>query len=208
MKTYAMSDIHGRMDVFSEMLALVALDDPEVRLVLLGDYIDHGFRHPEVYAALKALKDAHPGNVIVLKGNVDVAFLEENGVALSGELRRWVSHLPVHFETERQIFVHAGIDEEAGDLWRWASEDWYFLGKYPAATGPFYKDVIAGHVGTTTFCGEPRVWWDGEAHYYIDGSVESTGTIPLLAYDDATGRYTTFERTSTGAWAEVPVTAG
>lgn len=96
------------------------------------------------------------------------------------------------------------MDEEAGDEWKWASEDWYFYSKYPAATGPFYKDVIAGHVGTFELCGENRVFWDGASHYYVDGSTEESGVVPVLCYDDATNAYTTFEREN-DSWAEVPV---
>ena len=29
----------------------------------------------------------------------------------------WIEQMPSYFETENQIFVHAGVDEEAGEYW-------------------------------------------------------------------------------------------
>ncbi|MCM1104804.1 MAG: hypothetical protein NC409_11950 [Clostridium sp.] len=40
-----------------------------------------------------------------------------------------------YYTAGHTIFVHAGIDEEAGDLWEWETGDEIFVGKYPAETG-------------------------------------------------------------------------
>ena len=40
MRIYAMSDIHGCLEPFRAALSAVDLDDPESKLVLLGDYCD------------------------------------------------------------------------------------------------------------------------------------------------------------------------
>lgn len=104
----------------------------------------------------------------------------------------WLRGLPYYYETETQIFVHAGVDEEAGEDWKWGTEDRYYTEKHPAVTGRFYKDVIAGHVGTCWLAGDPGfhdVYWDGESHYYIDGTVVKSGYLPVLAYDEGSGRY-------------------
>ena len=69
------------------------------------------------------------------------------------ELIAWMRNLPYYYETDKQIFVHAGIDEEAGEWWEWGTSDYYFVNKYPATTGEFYKDIIAGHVGTASISG-------------------------------------------------------
>ena len=29
----------------------------------------------------------------------------------------WIQQMPLYFETKSQIFVHAGVDEEAGEYW-------------------------------------------------------------------------------------------
>lgn len=249
---YAVSDIHGELEIFQRTIAPVALDDPENKLVLLGDYIDYGPQSGETLRYIYKLQQEHGKNqVIVLKGNHEADLLEwldtyegTPGVldwsdwlrgdmavgfntlrtlltraqwvwlrryapslpetalnvkaarfVLDGnrELVEWLRGLPCYYETERQIFVHAGVDEEAGDLWPWGTEEDVFLGKYPASTGPFYKDVVAGHVGTAGLAGDPehhRVFWDGESHYYIDGTVTESGILPLLKYDTCSGRYT------------------
>lgn len=209
---YAMSDIHGQEAPFEEALSLVDLGDPDVMLVLCGDYIDHGWQAPEWFDRIRRLQEAHPGQVVVLKGNHEEAYLEAYGGTLPPETRRWMRDLPLFYETDRQIFVHAGIDEEAEGLWRVACEDWYFLEKVPPSFGPFPKDIVAGHVGAYGLCGENRVFWDGEAHFYLDGSTERSGVVPVLKYDSATGRYTTFWRAQTSdgacAWCEEPVYPG
>ena len=107
--------------------------------------------------------------------------------ATSGDLLRWLRRLPYFYETERQIFVHAGVDEEAGEDWEWGTPGYVYVGKYPAADGAFYKDIIAGHIGTASLSGDPDfhgVWHDGASHWYIDGTVTVSGRIPVLAYDE------------------------
>ena len=77
--------------------------------------------------------------------------------------------LPLFYETDTQIFVHAGVDEEAGEWWKWTSED-MFLNKYPIRTGTFYKDVISGHISTKAISGRKGfhdIYWDGQSHYFL-----------------------------------------
>ena len=107
----------------------------------------------------------------------------------------WIATLPKYCETDTQIFVHAGVDEEAGEGWKWGASDSTFLWTFQAAKGHFYKDVIAGHLGTC----EPQlsgdrsfhdIFHDGESHFYIDGSVyRKGGKLNLLAFDETNGAY-------------------
>lgn len=113
-------------------------------------------------------------------------------LSTNAELMKWLRKLPYFYETEKQIFVHAGIDEEAGDLWKLATEEYMFVSKFPATKGKFYKDIIAGHIGTATASGIPGyqgVYFDGQSHYYIDGSVSASGSVPILTYDEKTEKY-------------------
>lgn len=110
------------------------------------------------------------------------------------ELIDWIRRMPSYFETDRQIFVHAGVDEEAGEYWMWGTSDDILLGKFPASKGKFYKTIVAGHVGTgTRDLANDRiyhdVYYDGESHYYIDGSVYKGGKLLLLGYDEADETY-------------------
>lgn len=110
------------------------------------------------------------------------------------KLIRWVRRMPSYFEAESQIFVHAGVDEDAGEYWMYGTSDDIFWGKFPATKGKFYKTIIAGHVGTgdRTLADDRNyhdVFYDGESHYYIDGSVYKGGKLLLLAYDEESGKY-------------------
>lgn len=111
-------------------------------------------------------------------------------MAANPELAEWLRGLPYFYETEGQIFAHAGIDEESGEWWPWATPEYTFTGKFPPETGQFYKDIIAGHVGTSGLAGDPAyhgVFWDGQSHYYIDGSIQRSGRLNLLAWEEERG---------------------
>ncbi len=116
-------------------------------------------------------------------------------LSAGGDLIRWLRGLPCFYETEKQIFVHAGVDEEAGEWWPWVTTECIFTQKFPAAAGPFLKDVIAGHIGTGTLTDDPvfhGVYHDGASHYYIDGSIQMDGQLNVLIYDTDTEEYTWF----------------
>ena len=78
-----------------------------------------------------------------------------------GDLLKWllnISKQSRYFETDQQIFVHAGILEEAEDLWKHGTPKEYFTQKYPAETGCFYKDIIAGHISSAEIA-KKRISW-------------------------------------------------
>ena len=109
-----------------------------------------------------------------------------------GGLIAWMRTMPCYYETESQIFVHAGVDEEAGREWKLGTSEEVLLAKNPLTTGKFYKDVIAGHIGTGAISGDPHyhdVFYDGESHYFIDGTVVVSKNIPVLCYDEVTKKY-------------------
>ena len=108
------------------------------------------------------------------------------------ELIRWLQGLPYYYETKGQIFVHAGVDEEAAEWWQLGTPESTFVGKFPATTGRFYKDIVAGHVAASTVAGDRNhegIYFDGKSHFYIDGAVYRTGRLLCLACDEQTGRY-------------------
>ena len=136
--------------------------------------------------------------------NDDYSFLIEAGKVIKAdivknhaELIQWLKQLPYFYETENQIFVHSGIDEEAGEYWKWGCENNYFCSKYPYTTGKFYKDIIAGHIGTFAIANDKnyhQVFWDKKSHFYIDGTTEVSKFVPVLKYDTAIKQYTSFEK--------------
>lgn len=53
--------------------------------------------------------------------------------------------------------------------------------------------------------GNPRfhdIYYDGESHYYIDGTVLDSGVIPVLMVDTDTDKY--YRLTETGNWLILP----
>lgn len=109
-------------------------------------------------------------------------------------LIQWIKNMPLYYELEKQIFVHAGVDEDAGEYWMWGTSENTLLGKFPATKGKFYKKIVAGHVGTGSrdLAGDWNyhdVYFDGESHYFVDGSVYKGGKLILLAYDEEEDKY-------------------
>ncbi|WP_337103687.1 metallophosphoesterase [Paenibacillus sp. YIM B09110] len=213
-----MSDIHEELDLFKETLRLVDLSG-ENRLVLLGDYIDIHSQDLSILHFIKELQEMHKELVIVLAGNHELLLLEDIHSKASSfnnaAVIRWLKGLPFYYETDTQIFVHAGVDEEAEELWKWGSEDYYFCSKYPHTTGKFYKDIIAGHIATSEISGDAdyhNVYWDKQSHFYIDGDTRVSKTIPVLKYDTASGIYSSFEKRKQDggsfAWQEYVVKKG
>jgi serine/threonine protein phosphatase 1 len=151
--------------------------------------------------------------VCVLRGNHELALLDwadAGMIELPAPAERWLRGLPAIVEKDQQIFVHAGIDEEAGQWWRLGYEDWYFCSKFPATFGSYDKDIIAGHVGAPGLAGDDNyegVFWDGESHYYIDGSTELTGRITVLRYSVVRGTYDQRIVTAQGAGPWEPIEA-
>ena len=98
-----------------------------------------------------------------------------------------------YYETDSQIFVHAGIDEEAGNLWKDLTSPEMFTNKFPITTGRFHKDIISGHVASwevakdKTYQG--KIYHDSKSHYFIDGDATYSKTIPVICYDTITQKY-------------------
>ena len=102
------------------------------------------------------------------------------------DLITWMSKMPLYYTYDNNIYVHAGIDEEAEDLWELGTSEEMFLWKYPPTTGEFYMTIISGHTGTPELACDPGfhdIFFDGQSHYFIDGTVKESGVIPVLVYD-------------------------
>ena len=98
-----------------------------------------------------------------------------------------------YYETETQIFVHAGIDEEAGKLWKELTSSEIFTNKFPITTDRFHKAIISGHIASWEVAKDRRylgkIYYDSKNHYFIDGDVTNSKTIPVLYYDTITQKY-------------------
>ena len=73
LENFAIGDIHGRLDLFKQLVDVIAADDAErgtaqTALILLGDYVDRGPQSAELLAYLRQYI-APAGNVTFLMGN-------------------------------------------------------------------------------------------------------------------------------------------
>ena len=128
MKIYCMSDIHGFIDVFKENLSIIDdnLKSEDSKLILLGDYIHGGHGNYEVcHTVIKLQEKYGTDKVIALLGNHERCCLEDRMLIeesslynekIESVLLDWFCELPLYHVIENNIFVHAGIDEDAGDL--------------------------------------------------------------------------------------------
>lgn len=133
-------------------------------------------------------------------GTIDAvnATLKREIVARHGDLIAWLRQLPLYYETPTHIYVHAGVDEEAGPMWRALTTDEMLTEKFPPSLGAHTvgKVIVAGHVGVGPLharegrmrCWEPYV---DAGHVYLDGRVEDTGVLNVMRYDSVS-RTTSF----------------
>lgn len=194
---YAMSDMHGDMEAFGRAMSVVDLDDPDNMVVFCGDYMPPPDGDFALIREVMKLQDEYPGQVVALMGNHEHRFVEEYRFTdyEDDPAFAWMKMLPYYYETEDQIFVHAGVDEEAWDLWKVGTSEDDLCEKPFWDEGEFLKDIIAGHIGTWNMAGDEDfhdVYWDGASHYYLDGTVQKSGQIPVLKYDTKHKRYTAF----------------
>ena len=212
MKIFAMSDIHGCLDAFLDALSLVDLDDNSNKLILCGDYIHRGYDSYSVVEKIMELKKKYKKRVIVLMGNheedaVEYGFIVDDYCVkeLYDEERDkkcldFISRLDLYYNyKEEVVFCHAGVNEEAGEYWEVGTGDYYYTGKFPAETGKFCINIVAGHIAASNVAGNPKhkgVYYDGKSHYFIDGSTERTGYVPVLMYDTEEKKF--YEVTKSG----------
>lgn len=203
---YAMSDIHGCYKEFLKALELIDLSGNN-KLILLGDYIHGGKDSYKVLEKIIELQKKYgKDKVVALMGNHEEMVIEfgepiDNNYKNTGKKKisnsyylNWMKSLKRYYVEGKTIFVHAGIDEESGDLWKIGTDDYTFTEKYPAQLGKFNCDmkIVAGHVGTSEISSNPDfhdIYFDGQSHYYIDGTVIISGKIPIIAVDTKNDKY-------------------
>ncbi len=138
---YAMSDIHGCLDAFNEALQLVDLSGDN-KLVLLGDYIHGGQDNYGTLDRIIELERSYgKDKIIVLAGNhEDMACdgrwpIGEDRFSGSGVDKddnryiSWMRKLRRYYVEGNTIFVHAGVDEEAEDMWKWGTDKYTMVEK-------------------------------------------------------------------------------
>ena len=159
MRIYAMSDIHGCIDAFLDALSIVDLEDKNNKLILCGDYIHGGSNSYGVVEKIMDLKKKYKSRVIVLMGNHEESALDSGEIVDDYSVNEeydekrdkkcldFISHLELYYKYKDEVlFCHAGVDEEAGEYWEAGTADYFYTGKYPAETGSFCINIVAGHI--------------------------------------------------------------
>lgn len=204
-------------DSLGVLAAAKALSDshPDQVIALAGnhevwflDWLDADDADPTWLLAdtgLVTIKSFLPAEIIeravaeLAGGTIDVvnATLKREVLNRHGDLIAWLRERPLYYETPTHIYVHAGVDEEAGPMWKAMTTDEMLTEKFPPSLGPTSvgKDVVAGHTGVGPLharegrmkCWEPYV---DAGHVYLDGRVEDTAQLNVMQYDSATGTTT------------------
>lgn len=133
-KTFAVGDIHGRYDLFTEAIRRIEEASPSGgTVVFLGDYIDRGSQSQEVVEALMAgpkepdrwawvcLKGNHESMMVSAVrgpyvdgwlGNGGLQTLASFGGEMPEQVVEWADKLPMYHSDGKRLFVHAGVDPQ------------------------------------------------------------------------------------------------
>ncbi len=164
---YAITDIHGRLDLLEQAINYIRSVDTTPRIIGLGDYIDRGPRSRDVIEYLmnsdiECLTGNHEDmfRAAVYDGldpeSGSYKFWATNGGSAcemsyagdKGLMRKhadWMATLPTKIETPMNIFVHAGLnpDKSVGGQSR---EDMIWIRqKFLFSHHDFGKHVVHGH---------------------------------------------------------------
>ena len=147
---------------------------------------DVEYRTTRTFLTEKQMEELHR----IYQREEKLAFMINTIKSNHRDLLTWINQLPLYHETDSQIFVHAGVDEDIPEEeLEWCTigtGEWTFLGKYPPTKGKFYKDIIAGHVSAKKVARDKYfegIYFDGASHFYIDGSGGNRHSLLCLAYD-------------------------
>lgn len=142
------SDIHGQLDVFKNLLDKVEFSDSDI-LILLGDLCAGRYDNSQSQETIKFIITlCQSPNVYAVRGNWD--FVERLPAdfddAIKDRVKEWFDSLPHIIETQEFIFVHGGIssnnlnEQEALRCMRELSDDVVFE-----------KYVVVGHTPTLNY---------------------------------------------------------
>ena len=206
----AISDIHGELELFEELLQKAEYDAGEDQLILLGDYEDRG---PDSKGVLERVIELKKRGAIVLRGNHDQMMLDaandkpgakqmwaRNGAlstlqsydpsikgmtlptaAVFWEHVDFIKEMDYYHETDDFIFVHAGVQPDTPvGLTDPAILMWIREEFYEAYAGE--KTVVFGHTQTFFLRGTSNndVYFGDNRIIGIDGGAVYGGQLNCL----------------------------
>jgi serine/threonine protein phosphatase 1 len=175
--TYAIGDIHGRLDLLMDLLSQIIThaNGRSCKLVFLGDYIDRGPDSAGVLALVRRFQQQWPESVICLKGNHEAMLLEvvtepavtswwlgnggDNTLAsfdvshpadLPADVLSWIAGLPTLYEDEHRYFVHAGLHPDLSLPEQDDQTKLWIRDEFLLVDHDFGKHVVHGHTPSET----------------------------------------------------------
>jgi len=225
MKYYAIADLHGRYDLLLEAINKIYdhAGKDDYKIITLGDYIDRGPKSMQTIEHLMGrtgdsvcLQGNHEAMMVETittplmpgwwVGNGGDATLQSYGwggapysihaydVVPKAHIE-WMKNLPLYFETEKQVFVHAGIPQDNMNLppnSKFSHKEkhlreqmiWMLYDKRTAG-GWKGKHVVHGH---HQFEDGPHVWHGPKGgRTDLDCYAWRTGRLVVGVFDDTQG---------------------
>lgn len=207
MRTIVIGDIHGCYEELKQLIVDLK-DNREYnkdtdRLIFLGDYIDRGKDSRKVIEYIKELQEEN-NNVIALMGNhekmcIDFMARSYDGWLYNGyiptidsygsykELEKdigWMRSLPLYYEDENFIYVHAGINpnkplEQNSEFeLLWQREDFIYN------RTKINKTVIFGHTPSQLMTDSDKPYKTSAGHIGIDTGCVFGGYLTALIIKD------------------------
>jgi serine/threonine protein phosphatase 1 len=180
--TYAIGDVHGRLDLLKDLLSQIIThaSGRSCKLVFLGDYIDRGPDSAGVVALVRRFQQRWPDGVICLKGNHEAmplevvkepaaiswwlgnggdATLASFGVShprdMPADVLSWMAGLATMYEDEHRYFVHAGLHPGLSLPEQDDQTKLWIRDEFLSVDYDFGKHVVHGHTPSET--GSPEV---------------------------------------------------
>jgi serine/threonine protein phosphatase 1 len=213
MRTLVVGDIHGKLELFEQLLLATNYQPHEDFLVLIGDLVDRGENSKGVVQRAMQLKQEAPDTVVILKGNHEVmmlnsmhrpnteytdAWLKTGGleclksytdaagdVYVPNEHIEFLSSLPVWYEDDHAIYVHASLPKmidgsflhpsfspDSSEL-MWGRNRRFFA-EYDG------KLVVFGHTIAGQIFGEWGQVWQREELIAVDTGAYLTGVLSAV----------------------------
>lgn len=213
MRTLAVGDIHGKLELFNQLLTEMQYKPHEDFLVLIGDLVDRGENSKGVVERAIELKQEAPKTVVILKGNHEVMMIgsmlrpnteyseawlktggldclksytdAEGNVAIPEEHIEFLNNLPVWYEDDHAIYVHASLPKmtdgsflhpsfspDSSEL-MWGRNRRFFS-EYDG------KLVVFGHTIAGQIFGEWGQVWQREDLIAVDTGAYMTGVLSAI----------------------------
>jgi len=183
MRILCISDIHGELDKFKLLLNKIKYDNTKDKLILLGDYIDRGYKSIET---LFFVNDLIKKGAIALLGNHEEMFkflinnnavnnrniIKQNGNESTikqynlltdykkKKIINIIDNLYINYVIDKYIFVHAGVNASVDLIYNtkddfiWSRDNFIFSKSYKN------KIVIFGHTPTKCINDKDTIYFD------------------------------------------------